>query len=174
MFRRHGNAAFRRRIGLARDVKEDRAALSFHSGKHVAVQHDHDVVEPVIAPHFLVTGRKGQRDRPVVKPVPRIIAPAGVRRQRLSGQLSFWREAFVRPVVDMNQLKRAGRRSTVALFFSRDNSRPPESTRNRDRTKPQNSPGSLTGTGAHFQSFRRFSRINHAHVPSPVIAKTRH
>ncbi len=170
MLRRNSNTAFCWRIGFARNVKEDGAAATLDGRKHVAVQHHDDIVKPVIPPHFFVTCREGTFDRAIVQTMPGVIAPAGIRRKRFKRQERPWRSPLVRAEKDMKELKRTQRCCPVAFFLSGDHTRSPQSTRNRDRTKPDNSFGPVARQGSYVQCFRRFARIKHDLGSRPAIA----
>ncbi len=140
MLRRNGDAAFRRRIPFPGDVKEDRAAFSLHCGVQVAIQNNDDVIEPVVAPHLLVAGRKRQLHRPVVATVARVVAPAGRRRQRFGRQQRCGRQPPIRAIVDVEQGKTARRRATIAFTLAHDDARPAKRTRDRDLPETENAP----------------------------------
>ncbi len=76
MLRRDRDTTFRRQVVFPGDMEEDGAALAFDRRVHVAIQNDDDVVQPVITPHFLVTGLKRQIHQTVVAGMTRIITPA--------------------------------------------------------------------------------------------------
>jgi len=170
VLRRNGDTACRWRVGLTRNVKEDGAAASLYGRKHVAVQHHDDVVEPVVPPHFFVTCRKRTCDRAIVKTMPGVVAPACIGRQRFERQNRPGRAAPVRSVKDMQQLERTQWRCPVTFFLAADHARSPESTRNRDRTKPDYSLGPVARQRTYFQYFRRFARIKHDVGSRPAIA----
>jgi len=166
VFRRNGNAAFRRRIALPRDVKEDRATLSLHGRVQVAIQHDDDVVEPVVAPHLLVAGRKRQLHRPVVETVARVVTPARRRCQRLGRQQRCRRQAPVRAIIDVQQFEPAHRRAAIAFSLAHDDARPAERTRDRDPPKTEHAACPVQRRRTNFQHSRRFFQGFHDPVRS--------
>ena len=112
---REGDAAAGRAHVGAGDVQEDRAA-PFALGRIVVVaDHDHQVVQPVVAPHPLVAPLVGDMDQPVVGGRERVVAPAVMLADRPGGQPDLGQHQPVVAEVNPAQREFADRRRAIAL-----------------------------------------------------------
>jgi hypothetical protein len=66
-----------------RNMNEDGAAMAANPRREVIVEDDDHIVKMIAAPQRLRACGIGQRDLPIVVPVLRVVAPAGVLSQRL-------------------------------------------------------------------------------------------
>ncbi len=134
MVRSDRDAAFRWPVILPGDMEEDGTALALDRRIHVAIQDDDDVVQPVITPHFLVTGLKRQIHQTIVAGMARIIAPAEFRLQNFKWKNRLRRSAFVSAIVDMQELECSCWGRSVPFPLACDDAGTAQRTRNRDRS----------------------------------------
>ena len=120
-----------------RAMKEDGAAAPAASRMQVVVEHEHDVVEPIVAPHVFVPARARQADRPVVGGVARLVAPAVARAQRSQGHPHAGARQAIRPEKAADELQSSDRAGTVAFPFAVREAAPADCTRDDEMPCPQ-------------------------------------
>jgi hypothetical protein len=115
-------------------MQKDGAARAFAPRPQIEIEHDHQVVETIVAPQRFMPCRRRKANEPVVGWGLRVVAPAehsvkGKKRQLRPGSAAAqWLEkAF-------NQPKMSGRRSMIALTLSVRNRGGAERARQVQRT----------------------------------------
>jgi hypothetical protein len=100
-------------------MHEDRAAAAPDTRKVIISEHDHEVIEMIIAHQALGASHRRKLDATIVVPVARIVAPAVAGTDRAHRNTGPRREMTVRPIQDLPQGEAAGGRGAIAFPLQR-------------------------------------------------------
>ena len=132
MLARKRDATLRRLHAGAGDVHEDRAAAAFDARGLVVAEDDDHIVETIVPPKVLGTGRVGMAHAPIVVPVRGIVAPAIMPIERGDREPSARPRKPVAAIENLAQRKSTDGRCPIALALADP---PPGSTQRTGKTQ---------------------------------------
>ena len=99
-------------------MEEDGTSAPRAARMKVVIEHDYDVVEPIVAPHVFVPAGTRQADRPVVGGPARLVAPAVARAQRTQEHRRTGTRQAIRPEKAADEFQSSDRGGTVAFALA--------------------------------------------------------
>lgn len=147
----HGHTTLCRCVSLARAVQEYRAAPAHRARPQIVVQHHHDVVQAVLAPHAFGRSRIWMPDRAIVVAIARCIAPSIIGPEGTQRQPEPRPRNPVGAIIRANQPEPPDRRRTVALALDRPLSRSAQRAPDAPVSERQPAMGCRCGSAQHTQ-----------------------
>src|SRR5690606_4999201 len=131
-------------------MQEDGAAAPLPPLADVPVEHDADIVQPVLPPHSFMTRPVWQTDQPVVVAVARCIAPPVLHAAGAHAQI---RAPFPTPptIECVKDLHGSSGRAPVSLPLEGTDSRAAKRTPHCNRAETQDALARLAGRGPNRQ-----------------------
>ncbi len=147
------DAALGRRKSWSRAMKKNGAAAPPSPRRKIIIEHDHDVVEVIVAPQIFVRSPERRHNRAIIHRAVRVIAPAFALSNWSHWQARRLRYKSVRTVKTRKKTPASCRTRMIALALVAFDAGGSDSAKHNERSRVQPS-DFLSGNACHDQTIK--------------------